>query len=305
MLGLEVVLADGRVWNGLRSLKKDNTGYDLKDLFIGSEGTLGVITAAVLKLFPKPADKATALAALCDLEGALALFNLAQDAAGGSLTAFEFMPRMALDFVLKHVTGTRDPFPTAHPWYVLLEICGLRADGTAERLLTQTLAAAAQRAIIAEARIARSLPQAEDFWRLRESFSLSQKGEGSSIKHDISVPVGAIAAFVAHANSAVARICPGARPLAAGHFGDGNVHYDVAQPPGMAKADFLALWDKIQRTVHAVVLEHGGSISAEHGIGQLKRGELARVKHQIELDLMRAVKAALDPKGILNPGKLL
>ena len=212
VLGLEVVLADGRVWDGLRRLKKDNTGYDLKDLFIGSEGTLGIITAAVLKLAPKPAETATAFVTLADLDAALALFGLAQETAGASLTAFEFLPRLALEFVLRNVPGTRDPLPDPHPWYALLETSALKADGTAERLLTEALEAAIERGLIGEAILARSLTQARELWRLRESISEAQKPEGGNIKHDISVPVASIPAFVARANRVVETLCPGARP---------------------------------------------------------------------------------------------
>jgi FAD/FMN-containing dehydrogenase len=305
VLGLEVVLADGRVWDGLRRLKKDNTGYDLKDLFIGSEGTLGIITAAVLMLAPKPAETATAFVTLADLDAALALFGLAQETAGTSLTAFEFLPRLALEFVLRNVPGTRDPLPDPHPWYALLETSALKADGTAERLLTDALEAAIERGLIGEAILARSLTQARELWRLRESISEAQKPEGGNIKHDISVPVPSIPAFIARANSVVEALCPGARPLAMGHFGDGNVHYNIAQPLDMDKDSFLSRWPEIARAVHDTVVEMGGSISAEHGIGQLKRDELAHVKSAVEMDLMRAIKAALDPKGILNPGKVL
>jgi FAD/FMN-containing dehydrogenase len=305
VLGLEVVLADGRIWDGLRRLKKDNTGYDLKDLFIGSEGTLGIITAAVLKLAPRPAEKATAFVTLPDLDSALALFGLAQATAGAGLTAFEFLPRLALEFVLRNVPGTRDPFPGPHSWYALLETSALKADGTAERLLTEALEAAAGRGLISEAILARSLAQARDLWRLRESISEAQKPEGGNIKHDVSVPVASIPAFVARANRIVEELCPGARPLAMGHLGDGNVHYNIAQPVGMDRGAFLARWPEIARAVHAAVVDMGGSISAEHGIGQLKRTELAHVKGPVEMDLMRAIKRALDPKGILNPGKVL
>jgi FAD/FMN-containing dehydrogenase len=305
VLGLEVVLADGRIWSGLKALKKDNSGYDLKDLFIGSEGTLGLITAAVLKLFPKPAEKATALVALGALDDALTLFNLARDTAGQGLTAFEFMPRIALDFVLRHIADTRDPFVGAHPWYVLLETSGLKAGGAAERLLTDILENAGEAGILDDTALARSLAQARDFWRLRDSISLAQKGEGGNIKNDISVPIAAIPAFVARAEARVLGLCPGARPLAVGHFGDGNVHYNIAQPMGVPKAEFLARWEELAQAVDEVALEFGGSISAEHGIGQLKRRELAHVKPAVELDLMRALKAAFDPKGILNPGKIL
>jgi FAD/FMN-containing dehydrogenase len=305
VLGLEVVLADGRIWHGLKGLKKDNTGYDLKDLFIGSEGTLGIVTAAVLKLFPKPAEKATAFVALPDPDTALAFFGLAQDRTGHSLTAFEVMPDIVLDLVLKHVPGARDPFSAKHPWYALLETSGLRADGAAERLLTETLQEAAERNLIADAAIASSLAQARDFWRLRESYSEAQKPEGGNIKNDISVPIAKIPEFIARANSAVERVCPGARPVPLAHFGDGNVHYNIAQPVGMSKPAFLALWGEMTQAVQAVVVDLAGSISAEHGIGQMKRDELARIKDPVALDLMRRIKATFDPKGILNPGKVL
>ncbi len=305
VLGLEVVLADGRIWDGLRGLKKDNTGYDLKDLFIGSEGTLGVITAAVLKLFPKPAEKATAFVALPDIGAALPLFTLAQEAAGQSLTAYEVMAGIVLDLVLKHTPGTRDPFAARHPWYALVETSGLKADGAAERVLTEVLTAAAGRGLVRDAVIAGSLAQARELWRLRESYSPAQKPEGGNIKNDVSVPVASIPELMARADREVARLCPGARPVPLAHFGDGSVHYNIAQPPGMAKEKFLALWDDITQAVQAIVLDLGGSISAEHGIGQMKRADLARAKSAVEMDMMRRIKAALDPKGILNPGKVL
>jgi FAD/FMN-containing dehydrogenase len=282
VLGLEVVLADGRIWNGLKALKKDNTGYDLRDLFIGSEGTLGIITAAVLKLFPRPAEKATAIVAMPDFKSALGLFSLAQDTA-----------------------GTREPFPTKHAWYVLLEISGLKADGTAEQQMLSALEAATEKGLIVDAAIAGSIAQARDFWRLREAVSEAQRPEGASIKHDVSVPVQRIPEFVERANALVEKLCPGVRPLAFGHFGDGNVHYNITQPVGMPREDFMRRWDDIMGAVHALVVEMGGSISAEHGIGFMKRGELAHFKSDIELELMRKIKAAFDPRGILNPGKVL
>jgi len=305
VLGLEAVLADGRVWNGLNALKKDNTGYDLKDLLIGSEGTLGVITAAVLKLFPRPAEKATAFVGLPDLDSALALFNLAQETAGPSFTAFEVMAHLVLDIIVTHVAGARHPFPGPHPWYALLETSGLKADGTAERVLTDTLTVASERGIVTDAVIASSLGQARDFWRLRESYSEAQKPVGASVKNDVSVPVAAIPEFIRRADAAVERLCPGARPLPISHFGDGNVHYNIAQPEGMARDRFMAMWDDIVHAVHDVVLSLNGSISAEHGIGIMKRAELAQVKGEVAMDLMRRIKAAFDPKGILNPGKML
>jgi FAD/FMN-containing dehydrogenase len=305
VLGLEVVLADGRIWSGLSALKKDNTGYDLKDLFIGSEGTLGVITAAVLKLFPKPAETATAVAGLPDLNAVRELFGLAQETAGTSLTAFELMAHIVVDTITRHAPGTRNPLPGAHPWYVLLETSGLKPDGAAERLLTETLETASERGMITDAVVASSLSQARDFWRVRESYSEAQKPLGVSVKNDVSVPVAVIPEFIARADAAVERICPGARPLPISHFGDGNIHYNVAQPAGMAKEAYMALWDDIAHAVQEVVLDLGGSISAEHGIGVMKRAELPAVKGEVAMDLMRKIKAAFDPNGILNPGKVL
>ncbi len=304
-LGLEVVLADGQIWNGLRTLKKDNTGYDLRDLFIGSEGTLGVITAAALKLYPRPAEKATAFAALPDAASALALFRLAETRTHAGLTAFEFMSRLTVDLVLRHVPNTRLPLREPAPWYALIEISSATADGAAASAMEQLLAEADATGIIGEAVIANSLSQAQSLWRLREAASEAQKPEGGSIKHDISVPIARIPEFLEKAAVVVEAVCPGARPVAFGHFGDGNVHYNVSQPPGMDKARFLALWERMSGAVHDLVAATGGSISAEHGIGQMKRSELVRFKSPVEMALMRKIKAALDPKGILNPGKLL
>jgi FAD/FMN-containing dehydrogenase len=305
VLGLEVVLADGRVLPGLSALKKDNTGYDLKDLFVGSEGTLGIITAATLRLYPRPAEQATAFVVLPELASALALFAAAQAAAGGSLTAFEFMPRRVLDVVLRHIQGARDPMPSAGAWYALIELSSLAADGAAQRLLEEILYGAQQQGLIIDAVLANSLSQARAFWRLREAISEAQKFEGGSVKNDVSVPVAKIPEFIARADALVFGICPAARPLAFGHFGDGNVHYNILQPLGLPTPDFLALWRPLQDAVHAAVLAFGGSISAEHGIGVMKREALAAVKSPLELELMRAIKAAFDPKGILNPGKVL
>jgi FAD/FMN-containing dehydrogenase len=305
VLGLEVVLADGRIWNGLSALKKDNTGYDLRDLFIGSEGTLGIITAATLKLFPKPVEMATAFVALPSVDAALPLFSLAQEAAGQSLTAFEIMCETALDMVLKHAHNTRDPFSARHPWYALIEISGLKEDGNAERLLMGLLEAATERELLLDATVAASLTQQKDFWRLRESYSESQRPEGDSIKTDVSVPTQKIPEFIKRADAAVLAIHREARPVPLSHFGDGNVHYNVSQPAGWPRGRFMEQWKEIAGAVHAIVLEFGGSISAEHGIGQMKRDELARIKDPVALDLMRCIKASFDPKGILNPGKVL
>lgn len=304
-LGIEAVLPDGRVWNGLKSLDKDNSGYDLKNLFIGSEGTLGVITAAALRLFPRPAEQATAFAALTSLNAAIDLLELARQHAGRELTAFEFMPRIAIEMVTRHIPGTRLPLSNPHPWYALLELSGHTHDGRALDVLNSVLALAVDRGIVADAAVAASYSQQRDFWKLRESISEAQKPEGGSIKHDISVPVAAIPAFIARASVIVQRLCPGARPVPFGHMGDGNVHYNVSQPPGMDKARFLELWEPMNRAIHDLVCDLSGSISAEHGIGQLKRDELKRVKSEVELDLQRRIKAALDPNGIMNPGKVI
>ncbi|HET6391030.1 FAD-binding oxidoreductase [Hyphomicrobium sp.] len=304
-LGLEAVLADGRVWHGLRRLKKDNTGYDLRDLLIGSEGTLGVITAACVKLFPAPAERETAIVALQSPQQALKLFRLAEAEAGGALTAFEFWAHRAQAFALDYSPNVRDPFTDAYPWYALIELShggsGARVSNTIEPLLT----CAHAKGLILDATIARSLRQAEDFWRLREAFSEAQKGAGGSIKHDISVPVARIPEFLERSAVVVERICAGARPVPFGHFGDGNLHYNVSQPEGMDRAAYLALWETMSEAIFELVTELDGSISAEHGIGQMKREALVRYKSQVEIDMMRAVKHALDPKGILNPGKLL
>ncbi len=301
--GLEVVLADGSVWDGLRALKKDNTGYDLRDLFIGSEGTLGVITAATLKLFPEPDERATAFVSLPNLEALLPFYQLAERRAGAALTAFEFMADLIVSFVVRHIPGTRQPLADPAPWFVLLELSG--AEGSTSALLERLLGDASEAGLVTDAVVAQSLTQAEALWKLREAASEAQKGEGGSIKHDISVPVARVPELLVKAAEAVQRVCPGARPVPFGHFGDGNVHYNISQPPGMARADYLALWDAMAHAVHDVAVSLGGSISAEHGIGRLKVAELARVKSPVEIELMRRVKAALDPKGILNPGKLL
>jgi FAD/FMN-containing dehydrogenase len=304
-LGLEVVLADGRVWNGLKSLRKDNSGYDLKDLFIGSEGTLGIITAAVLRLFPKIAEKVTCMVGLSELETAPAFFARVLEGAGPALTAFEIMPRMGIEFVLRHGAPTRDPFPSPHAWYVLFELTSPR-EGEALQPLAETLLGEGLTAgEIDAAVIAASLAQGEELWRLRTLMSEVQKHEGGSIKHDVAVPVARVPELVARANQLVELMIPGARPVPFGHLGDGNIHYNVSQPPGMDRAIFLSYWEALNAAVHEIVLDLGGTISAEHGIGRLKRDLLPHAKPPAEIELMRKIKAAFDPNNILNPGKLL
>jgi len=304
-LGLEVVLADGRVIEGLRALKKDNTGYDLRDLFIGSEGTLGIITAASLKLFPRPAEKATAFVALPSIEAVGALFARAEVAAGASLTAFEFLSDLGLRMTVAYTAGARSPFGEEHPWYVLMELSGGRADGSSAATLEALLGDALEAGEAVDATVAQSLAQAAALWRLREHLSEAQKPYGGSIKHDISVPISKVPAFIRAAGPIVERVCPGARPVPFGHFGDGNVHYNVTQPEGVDKAAYLAGWHAMSDAVHALVVSMDGSISAEHGIGRLKRDDLAAVKSVVEMDVMRAIKGALDPRGVLNPGKVV
>ena len=304
-LGLEVVLADGRVWNGLKSLRKDNSGYDLKDLFIGSEGTLGIITAAVLRLFPKPAEILTCMAAMSALESAPAFFARVLERAGPMLTAFEIMPRIGVDFVLRHGSGVRDPFPSPYPWYVLFELTSPFEGNGLRRLAETLLNEGIETGEIDNAVIASSLTQAAELWRLRELMSEVQKEEGGSIKHDVAVPVARVPELVARANQLVELMIPGARPVPFGHLGDGNIHYNVSQPLGMDRSIFLSSWETLNAAVHEIVLDLGGSISAEHGIGRLKRDLLPHAKQPLELELMRKIKSAFDPNGILNPGKLL
>ena len=303
VLGLEVVLADGRILNGLSKLKKDNTGYDLRNLFIGAEGTLGIITAAVLKLMPKPRTVETAFVGLASPEAALKLLALSQSHAGGALTSFELIADIAVQFALKHGPGLRAPLSEAHPWYVLMEISSPRDD--ARTLIEGALEAAMEAGLVDDAVIAANLDQRNAFWTLREVISPAQKPEGGSIKHDISVPVAAVPDFIEEANAAVVKLIPGARPVPFGHLGDGNIHYNVSQPVGGDTADFMARWHEVNQVVFAIVLRMGGSISAEHGIGVLKRDELPDVKDKVAISLMRDIKAMLDPLGIMNPGKVL
>ena len=303
-LGIEVVLADGRVLHNLNKLKKDNTGYDLKNLFIGAEGTLGVITAAVLRLVPRPRAVETAFVGVPSPEAALDLLGLATERTAGGVTSFELMLRLGIELVLRHGAGCRDPLPEKHPWYVLIELSSQARSGL-RAVMEEILAEGLERGLIEDATIADSLEQGKMFWRIRELFGEVQRHEGGSIKHDISVPVAAVPAFINEASAAVIKLIPGSRPLPFGHLGDGNIHYNVAQPVGADKADFLKRWDEVNGVVFDVVAKHGGSISAEHGIGVIKRDLLPKVKDPVAFDLMRTLKRTLDPKGILNPGKVL
>ncbi|MEA2989295.1 MAG: hypothetical protein QOG83_2006 [Alphaproteobacteria bacterium] len=302
VLGLEVVLADGRVLNNLRKLKKDNTGYDLRHVFIGAEGTLGIITAAVLRLFPRPRAIETAFIGLPSPHAALALLNLAEERAGGTVTSFELIPRIALEFALKHAPTCRDPLVDRHPWYVLLE---LSSQAPVRAALEDILMSAAEQRLLEDAAIAENLEQTKAFWLLRHHIADTQKYEGGSIKHDVSVPVNKVPDFIVEACAAVEAMIPGCRPVPFGHLGDGNIHCNVSQPAGADRAAFIARWDEVNAAVFAIVAKYGGSISAEHGIGVMKRDLLPSVKDPVALELMRSFKRMLDPKGILNPGKVL
>jgi FAD/FMN-containing dehydrogenase len=304
-LGLEVVTASGEVWSGLTGLRKDNTGYDLRDLFIGSEGTLGVITCATLKLHPQPAAVTTAFAALASLEAAVELLQLAQARLGAGLTGFEVMGRYALDLVRTHMPQLAHPLPPA-AWSVLLELSDSESEAHAGALFEALLETALERGLIDDAAVASSLEQSAAMWQLRESIPLAQADEGANIKHDIALPVSSIPRFVAETDAALLRAFPGVRLVDFGHLGDGNLHYNVQAPAGADAAAFLREHEHAVNTlVYDAVGAHAGSISAEHGIGALKREELAQRKSPVALQMMRAIKQALDPRGLMNPGRML
>ena len=304
-LGLEVVNAQGEVWDGLRGLRKDNTGYALRDLFIGAEGTLGVITAAVLKLYPAPRAALTALVALDSPRHALELLGLLQARCGAALTGFELMSAFCLDLVAAQFPDLPRPFAGRHPQYALVELSSNESDQHAHDLLESGIGQALEAGVARDAVVATSHQQALGLWRLREHIPLAQAAAGKNIKHDISLPVSRIPAFIDRADAALDQAFPGCRPVTFGHLGDGNLHYNVAPPIGVDHDAFLAHQAAVNRIVHDLVDAFGGSISAEHGIGVLKREELARYKSPVELGMMRAIKAALDPLGIMNPGKIL
>jgi FAD/FMN-containing dehydrogenase len=304
VLGLEVVLADGRVWDGLRALRKDNTGYDLKQLFIGAEGTLGVITAAVLRLVPRPRERQTAFLGLASPDAAVALLALCRERLGETLGAFELLAGPAVELVLRYLPGARLPLPAPAPWYVLAEVAWSFADGLAARL-EQALEAAMQQGLVQEGVVAASEAQRKAIWALRENPTDAMAHEGAVLRHDVAVPASRVPDLIARGVEELGRAVPGVRIMPFGHLGDGNVHYNMLQPEGMAADAFLARKDEVQRLVFDLVTALGGTISAEHGIGRLKRAELARRKSAVELALMRQLKQTLDPKGILNPGAIL
>ena len=307
-LGLEVVTAEGEIWDGLRGLRKDNTGYDLRDLYIGSEGTLGIITAATLKLYPQPVASCTALLALGSIEDGVALLSRARAGFGSSLTAFELMAGDCLQAVVQLFPQQRLPFEGASaqsPWFALLELSDSESESHARARFEAVLGEAIEAGLVTDAAIAASVAQSRALWHLRESIPLAEAEQGKGIKHDVSIPISAIAGFVHKTNALLQVRFPNVRHVVFGHLGDGNLHYNVARAPGQTEADLLALQQDVYDVVHRSVIEHGGSISAEHGIGQLKRDELPHYKSELELKLMKRIKQALDPRGLMNPGKVL
>lgn len=304
-LGLEVVTADGRVWDGLKGLRKDNSGYDLRDLFIGSEGTLGVITGAVLKLFPQPVGRATAFAGVNSPAEALALFERLRTRHFDRLTAFEIMSNACLTLVTAHIPSARNPLASSAPWYVLIEFSDLQSEAHAREAIESALVDAIDAGLARDAVIASSDAQAKALWQLRESISETQGASGRAIKHDIAVPVSQIAAFVEAALAATANAFPEASPVTFGHLGDGNLHFNFSLPKGADDAAFAVVQTGLNAVVHDLVRAHGGTISAEHGLGVLRRDEADAHRSAVEREIMRAIKTALDPQGIMNPGKML
>ncbi len=305
VMGLEVVLPNGEIWDGMNALRKNNMGYDLKQLFIGAEGTLGIITRAVLKLFPRPRTRVTLLAAMDGLERILPLFDLVRANLGDRVTAFELIPRLAMELCTRHIDGLVDPFTEPHPQYALIEIASPRADEDLRGEIEHVLGGALETGQISDAVFAENEAQAVALWRLRESIPEAQTREGASIKHDVSVPVSRTTEFIEKANAALAPVAPGIRFCAFGHIGDGNIHYNLTQPVDADGTAFMDRAEELHRIVHDMVAEMGGSISAEHGIGTFKKAELAHYRPSLELDLMRQIKRAMDPGNIMNPGKII
>jgi|APLow6443716910_1056828.scaffolds.fasta_scaffold38260_1 FAD/FMN-containing dehydrogenase len=305
VLGIEAVLPDGSIWNGLRGLRKDNTGYDLKHLFIGAEGTLGIVTAATLKLFPRPAVKETAWIAVESPAKAVELLMLAKQASGGAVTGFEIVPKLGLELVLKHIPDTRDPLPTALPWRILMELSLPREEG-ARDLIETLLSDAIEKGVAADAMICENEGQKAMVWKIRENIAVAERAHGKALKHDVSVPVSRVAEFMERGAALARQMTPGVEVIAFGHVGDGNIHFNITPPPG-ADQDRFVDHDGLpmSKAIHDLIASLNGSISAEHGIGRLKRDELAWRKSPVEMDMMRAVKRALDPEGRMNPGRVL
>jgi FAD/FMN-containing dehydrogenase len=305
VLGIEAVLPDGRIWNGLRGLRKDNTGYDLKHLFIGAEGTLGIVTAATLKLFPLPAVKETAWVAVESPAKAVELLMLAKQASGGAVTGFEIVPKLGLELVLKHIPDTRDPLPTALPWRILMELSLPREEG-ARDLIESLLGDAIEKGIAADAVICENEAQKAMVWKIRENIAVAERAHGKALKHDVSVPVSRVAEFMERGTALAQQMTPGVDVIAFGHVGDGNIHFNITPPPGADQERFVDHDGlPMSKAIHDLIASLNGSISAEHGIGRLKRDELAWRKSPVEMEMMRAVKRALDPDGRMNPGRVL
>ena len=305
VLGLEVVLPDGRIWNGLRALRKDNTGYDMKHLFVGAEGTLGIITAAVLKLFPRPRSIATAFVAIETPAAAVRLLSHLRERVGDRVTGFELISRLCIELVLRHIPGSRDPLPGGHPWHVLVELSDSTEGSALERLLEDALGAAAEAGILVDATIAASGAQRAELWKLRENISEAQKLDSVSVKHDVAVPVSRVPDLIEQASARLKERFPAIRIVAFGHVGDGNIHYNCSSAERQDAKEFFAQAPEVNHIVYEVVNALNGSISAEHGLGVLKVDEIKRYKSVLELDMMRAIKKTLDPLGIMNPGKVL
>ena len=305
VLGLEVVLPDGRIWNGLRGLRKDNTGYDMKHLFIGGEGTLGIVTAAVLRLFPKPSATETAWLGVPNPAAAVELLALMRKKLGEQVSGFELLQDFIVDLVVQNVPGHSQPLAGRHAWQVLLEVTGQGAPGSLAEPVSEALGEAMELGLVEDAVLASSGLQAQRFWKMREDMAEAQKPAGVSIKHDVSVPVSRIAEFLTTTNAALAAAYPGIRDCAFGHVGDGNLHYNPLSPLDSPGKSFASEREAVNRIVHDIVISLGGSISGEHGIGQLRRDENMRYKSPVEIDMMRAIKTALDPQGIMNPGKMI
>lgn len=304
-LGLEVVTANGEIWDGLRALRKDNTGYDLRDLFIGAEGTLGIITAAVIKLFPQPKSQLTAFAALANPEAAVALLALAREHCGAMLTGFELMSDYCMQLVKKHSPLSPQIFPNSFPQYVLIELSGHDTEISTNETMEKLCAIAIESSVVLDVVIANSLAQSKSLWQIRENISAAQATEGKNIKHDISLPASQIAAFISETNALLEQAYPHCRTVTFGHLGDGNLHYNVSAPANFKDTVFILEQEKINRLVHDNVHRHNGSISAEHGLGALKKEEILRYKSPLEIQMMRAIKSALDPNQIMNPGKVI
>jgi FAD/FMN-containing dehydrogenase len=304
-LGLEVVTANGEIWDGLRGLRKDNTGYDLRDLFIGAEGTLGIITAAVIKLFPQPKSQLTAFAAIDNPEAAVALLAFAREHCGAMLTGFELMSDYCMQLVKKHFPLSPPIFSTSYPQYVLVELSGHDSEASTTATMEKLFSAAIEDGTVLDVVVANSLAQSKSLWQVRENISAAQAAEGKNIKHDISLPASQIAAFISETDALLSHAYPHCRTVTFGHLGDGNLHYNVSAPENIEDSVFILEQEKINRLVHDNVHRHKGSISAEHGLGALKKEEILRYKSPLEIQMMRSIKNALDPNQIMNPGKVI